>query len=362
MRPKHRPAALRVALSLVAIAIALAACGGPGPSPFTVPPSGTPSPSATAIGTRVLKPMIQGLIDRNGPPSASYVGPVTAFVVNVGWDQLQPTAFGPLAANNPIDEAILAASTLGPGMSVKIRLLTGVDSPEWVKALDGGPVSVFSAQDGVGGTIGRFWTADFGRAYDDLWKKLAARYDAVPQIREITVSRCMTVFAETFLRDTSDPSTVSNLLAAGFSVTADQACIQAEIADGAVWMHTRIGVAFNPYQEILPGGSVRVDEAFTESMMQFCRTQLGPQCVLENNSIRWPPMAGQYTEMYFAIQRLGAPISFQTATMARIGSLIATLQWAAGVGADAVELPQGYQATPPATLAAVVQALRRNPT
>ena len=135
------------------------------------------------------------------------VGPITAFVVNVTWTQLQPSPNGPLTENNPIDQAILAARALGTGVGVKIRLLTGIDAPAWVKALDGGPVSVYSTLDHVGGTIGRFWTTDFGRAYDDLWDKLAARYDAVPEVREITASRCMTVFAETFLRDTSDPTT-----------------------------------------------------------------------------------------------------------------------------------------------------------
>jgi hypothetical protein len=339
----------------------LAACGQPSPDAFTAPPSSSPSASPTAPATQNLKPIIQGLIDRDGPPSKAFVGPVTAFVVNVSWSQLQPTPGGPLTPNNPIDQAIAAATALGSGIGVKIRLLTGIDAPAWVKALDGGPVSVFSALDGQGGTIGRFWTADFGRAYDDLWEKLAAEYDAVPQVREVTVSRCMTVFAETFLRDTSDPTTVSNLLAAGFSATADQGCIQQEIADGSVWKQTRIGVAFNPYQEILPGGIVRTNEAFTESMMQYCRTELRAQCVLENNSIRWPPMGAAYTAMYASIQTLGAPISFQTATAARIGSLTQTLQWAAGVGANAVELPQGYETTPLATLGQAMTALARNP-
>jgi hypothetical protein len=346
---------------LVSFAVLLAACGGASPSPITEFPTSTPTPTPTTVSPQNLKPMIQGLIDRDGPPPKGFLGPVSAFVVNVTWSQLQPTPYGSLTPDNPIDQAIAAARALGDGVGVKIRLLTGIDAPAWVKALDGGPVSVYSTLDQVGGTIGRFWTADFGHAYDDLWDKLAAEYDSIPQIREITVSRCMTVFAETFLRDTSDPTTVGNLLAAGFSAGADQTCIQQEIADGTVWKQTRIGVAFNPYQEILPGAVVITDEAFTESMMQYCRTELGAQCVLENNSIRWPPMAGQYPEMYSSIQSLGAPISFQTATGARIGSLAQTLTWAAGIGADAVELPQGYESTPLSTLAAGAEVLQRNP-
>jgi hypothetical protein len=337
----------------------MAACGTSSPGPST---SGTPAPSATATSPQLLKPMIQGLIDRVGPPSRSLATAVSAFVVNVTWAELQPSAYGPLAAGNPIDSAITAARAFPGGMSVKIRLLTGVDAPAWVKQLDGGPVSVYSAQDHVGGTIGRFWTTDFGRAYSDLWDKLAAKYDAAPAIREITASRCMTVFAETFLRDTSDPSTVSNLLAAGFTMAADHTCIAQEIAAGTAWKHTRVGVAFNPYQEILAGGTVRTDEVFTSSMMEYCRSVLGPQCVLENNSIRWPPLDNAYTDMYAAMQALGAPISFQTATEARIGDLAQTLAWAVTTGADAVELPQGYETTPLANLTAASGLLRANRT
>jgi hypothetical protein len=305
--------------------------------------------------------MIHGLIDRGGLPPAGFSGAVTAFVADANWSDLQPTAFGPLAANNVIDQAITAARVIGGGMGVKVRLYAGLSAPSWVKALSGGPVSVFSPADGTTGTIGRFWTSDFARAYNDLWSKLSTKYDPVPEIREITASRCMTVFAETFIRDTSDATTMSNLLAAGFSSTADQACITQEIEAGKVWQHTRIGVAFNPYQAILPGGGAGVDEVFTETMMQLCRTDLGAQCVLENNSIRWPPLGGAYAQMYAAMQQLGAPISFQTAATARVGDLAQTLSWAVSVGADAVELPSGYQSQPVQVLQSFTKNLQQNP-
>jgi hypothetical protein len=348
-------------VAVVGLAALLAGCGGttqPFPTPTATP---GPTPSPTPVQAPDLKPPIQGLIDRDGPPPPGYAGAITAFVVNVTWAELQPTPDGPLTTNNPIDQAITAARALGPNMGVKIRLLAGVDDPNWVKQLDGGPVSVDSAADAVGGTIGRFWTPDFAAAYDDLWGKLAARYDSVPQIREVTVARCMTIFDETFLRDTSDPTSVANLLAAGFTISADQTCLQQEIAAGSVWKHTRIGVAFNPYQEVLPGGEQRTDEAFTQAMMAYCRTALGPQCVLENNSIRWPPMGSAYSEMYSSMSELGAPISFQTATEARIGNLTDTVTWAVSVGADAVELPEGYGGEPAQTLAGFTAKLAANP-
>jgi hypothetical protein len=347
---------------LIGLAALIAGCGKSAHPSQTLPVPSSPAASATSSPNQAdLKPMIHGLIDRGGPPPAGFSGAVTAFVADANWSDLQPTPFGPLAANNVIDQAITTARQIGGGMAVKIRLYAGLSAPSWVKALSGGPVSVYSPADHTTGTIGRFWTSDFGKAYDDLWSKLAAAYDAVPEIREITASRCMTVFAETFIRDTSDATTVSNLLAAGFSSTADQACITQEIDAGKVWRHTRIGVAFNPYQAILPGGGTGVDEVFTETMMQLCRTDLGAQCVLENNSIRWPPLGGAYAQMYAAMQRLGAPVSFQTAAAARVGDLAQTLSWAVSVGADAVELPSGYQSQPVQVLQPFTKSLQQNP-
>jgi hypothetical protein len=40
--------------------------------------------------------------------------------------------------------------------------------------------------------------------------------------------------------------------------------------------------------------------------------------------------------------RLGPPLSFQTATAARVGDLAATVQYAMGLRAASVELPAGY--------------------
>ena len=58
----------------------------------------------------------------------------------------------------------------------------------------------------------------------------------------------------------------------------------------------------------------------------------------------------------------GPPIAFQTATAARIGNLMATLDWAVGEGADAVELPEGFQQYPPDVFRDVDAKLRANPT
>jgi hypothetical protein len=79
--------------------------------------------------------------------------------------------------------------------------------------------------------------------------------------------------------------------------------------------------------------------------------------VLENNSIRTPLQAGLYAQMYSTMIHLGAPLSFQTATLARVGDLTSTIAWAVSVGANAVELPKGYTSLPLSTLTALDAAL-----
>jgi hypothetical protein len=348
-------------LVVAALVTLVTACGDSHALQPTVAPA-TPTPFPTISGSPTpasdLKPAIHGLVDRDGPPSAAYQGVVNNFVVNVHWSDIQPQP-GPLVGNNAIDQAITEARQMNtvtgqPPVGIKIRLYTGVYAPSWAKALGGGPVAV--AAGSLTGTVGRFWTNAFGSAYADVWTRLAQKYDSVPEIREITVSRCMTFYAETLIRDTSDPTTGQNLINAGFSLDADRTCITQEIDLGSVWHKTRIGMAFNPYEDVVPGLHL-TDEAFTEQMMQYCRTKLGPQCVLENNSIRFPPQAGMYALMYAAITRLGAPISFQTATLSRIGDLTETLNWAVTAGASAVELPAGYTALPVSTLGGLAAAL-----
>ncbi len=142
---------------------------------------------------------------------------------------------------------------------------------------------------------------------------------------------------------------------------ADQQCFQDEINDGRAWKHTLIGLELNPCNRIDPDGSVTKDEAFTERMMEYCRQQLGPQCVLENNSIRWPPLQGDIQKMYAKMRELGAPISFQTATPQRVGNLAATLQWALQQGAAAVELPSNYVTYNISAFDSAAAGLKANP-
>ena len=325
-----------------------------------------PSSPRTTAPSGPLKPVLKGLLDRDGQPPGQYIGAaVRGWVVKVNWKDLQTAPGAPLTANNAIDQAVAAARRLNAGnpslgLGLKLRVYTGIYAPDWAKSLGGGPVSVVDPQDQQQGTVGRFWTDDFGRAYADLEQKLAERYDGAPEVREVVVSRCTTFFAEPFIRDKGDKGSIANLLAAGFSFDADQTCHRQEIDAHKVWAQTHSDLDFSPYQNIERKGVRSVDEGFTESMMDYCRTNLGARCVLENNSIR-TPVQPNYAAMYDRMKQMGPPISFQTANPNKIGDLLATLQWAAQEGANSVELPGSYQKESPQTFTTANDTLVGNP-
>jgi hypothetical protein len=315
-----------------------------------------------------VKPVIRGLIDRQGPPAKQDLSAVHAYVVKVNWADLQPTAFGPIAADNAIDKAIARvreSDYAALGMALKLRVFAGIGAPEWAKTLDGPAVPYIDNQPGAsvaGGTIGRFWTANFGRAYADLQSKLAARYDLVPQVREITVSRCSTIFDEPFARQFGDAANVSALLNAGYTSAADEKCIVDSIAAHEVWRHTTSDVAFGPFPVIADPGGQR-DIGFTESVMSTCRTMLGVRCGLQNNSLSSDKLAdATFQQLYHRMTQLGPTIVLQTASRGRIGDAASVLAAAVTIGANAVELPAGYTGWALALLQQTNQELATNPT
>ena len=325
--------------------------GVPTSSPIESPsPQSTPTPP-------VLKPPLAGLLDRDGPPPAGFLSVMGGFVVNVHWQDVQPTRGGPIASDNAIDQAIATLHRIDPSgrMGIKVRLFAGIFAPAWAKSLDGRPVQIADSVTGASGSIGRFWTPAFGTAYDDLQAKLAAKYDSAPEIREITISRCTTVYAEPFIRDTADPVSVGALVGAGFTVAADQTCHREEVLSHQVWVHTRSDLSFNPYQVV--GAGLAPDEAFSAEMMSFCRSTLGPRCVLANNSLRTPL---QFPKLYAQIKTLGAPIAFQTAVLNKVGNLGATIDAAIALGAGSVELPAGFGSLPVSVLKSYSSRLSAN--
>jgi hypothetical protein len=320
-----------------------------------------------------IKPPTVGLIDRSKLPNSLFSagGNIDTFIVNAYWKDLQPTQDGALVHPNAIDTAISKATAAGPNFAIKIRFFAGIWAPNWAKSVGGPAFCFFDPNGGTAtcpncpagsktcGMIGRFWTADYKAAYDNIMAQLAAAYDNNPIIHDVTMSRCMTIYAEPFQRSASAQSNRAALINAGFTDTADKQCFKDQIDTANVWQRTRSSLAFNPYQDIVSTASFKGDEVFTESIMDYCRQVLGTRCVLENNSIRAPitSLGDKYASMYAHMKNLGPPITLQTATIDRIGCFMTsldcasksiaqgTLDWAVTEGANAVEMPSGYDGT-----------------
>jgi len=370
-------------MSLLVLTLVAASCSGRSPtasprqrkSGKTTPSTAVPSPSSsTPASVSGLKPEIEGLIDRCGTgakmtcpqpwsPPAGWANEVNGWVIDATWAELQPTAGGPIAPDNLIDQNLARAQQLDeqdPAMhlAVKLRIFAGVYAPEWAKNVGGAPVPIHANLGNVSGTVGRFWTDAYGSAWAQFQDELAAKYDTNPYLLDVTISRCMTVFAEPFIRDVSDKQTVMNLIGAGYTYQQDEQCQMQEIQEATVWKHTNLSLSFNPYQQINANGTTTTNEAFTEQMMEYCRQLLSTQCVLENNSISTPPNPG-YAAMYAKMKELGPPIAFQTAANKGISTNIAqTVQWGESEGATVVELPNDYgTAISPSEVAPVVPQL-----
>jgi len=312
-----------------------------------------------------LKPAIHGLLYRNGPPPASIRSMFGGYDVQgpgdygaVSWSQLQASPGGPITPDNPIDQAITdvrswnASNPEDPELLL-VRVNAGIHSPAWADDLGGSCVEVRDPDSGIQGCTPRFWTAQFGAAFYQFESELAARYDSVPEIGEVVIARDMTVYNEPLLRQIADPATVANLVAAGYSTAVDEQDQRTDIAAlGTYWKHTHVGFTFNPYQTIDPTGE---DETYTEQLMAYGRQVLGSQLVLDNDSLRVSFLqGGEYATMYAAMQRLGAPIGFQTAVLSKVGNLLTTIQGAAALGASCVELPSGFAVSGLGSLSSVV--------
>ena len=313
-----------------------------------------------------VKAPIRGLIDRQGAPKAAALAYVSGYVVKVNWADLQPVRGGEIAADNAIDRAIarVRLPDFAGRMTLKLRVVAGIGAPEWAKEIGGRPLPFLNPQTGtttLGGTIGRFWLPEFGAAYADLQAKLAAKYDGIPELREVTVSRCSTIYDELFIRQRSPVSNTTVLLGAGYTKQADQLCIKEAIDAHQVWQQTSSDVAFNPFPNVGATSGSSMDEAYTEATMDYCRAALGQRCGLENNSLSVDKLASTtYQQMYAHMSALGGTLPLQTATVDRIGSWPAALDGAIAIGATSVELPAGYQKWPAGSLAPLAQRIARS--
>ena len=292
-----------------------------------------------AVSAKVakVKPLIIGLIDKGSqqPYETAQPFPVTdtaevasdpdtfaGIVVNVSWAQLEPSMdqwdFAPLDASLAAVSAYNAANASEP-LTVKLRVWGGYTAPEWAKALDGAPITVpGDSERPAGGTLGRYWSADYVAQWTNLQMALAKRYDPDPLVREVAVTSCNTASAEPFVMDAA---TGVALTAAGWTSADQQQCLDGALGNYSAWHKTAVDFTFNTFSTVSPTGSRSPDFTVTAGIMSACAvselTGALPVCILDNHGLTDTVTAQQspvYDEIDSLWQQFGhdVPVDFQT--------------------------------------------------
>jgi hypothetical protein len=373
------PTIMRTILAALAIA-STAACSlptvavDPPSSPSDAPSSSPSAPDAPPPSPKANGPKqpLSGLVDMQyigwhnteGTEPTFTMDNVNAFpgvfggiVVNATWDALQPSQDGALDFSS-VDAALAQIRTYNAAhpnapLGAKLRVYQGTSAPAWAKALAGGAVDIQRNPQGCPSgdcplTVGRYWSPEFIAAWRAFQDKLAARYDSEPIIRHVAVTSCAPQTDEPFV-PTSDATSKANLVAAGYSDAAEQACLAGAIDDYAAWKNTVVDYSFNVFVKVAGG----TDATFPVSVMTDCKTRLGDRCVLDNHALVSPLRAADQP-IYDAMVSLGGPISFQTEAPKGFGC-----RWSAvvargvSIGASSIEVwpaanLQGFDSLAPA--------------
>ncbi len=326
-----------------------------------------------------IKPQIGGLLIRhfnewiayhtiNDADSLKYT---PGFVVDVNWSDLQSYKNAPINPNI-IDTAISFVQQVNAmypdlNLHLKIRLYCGCFSPAWV--INSNPLF---HKPGVGyentpqsdTIMACWWKKDFLKDFKDLEKKLAAKYDTVKVLEEVTTSACGTFSAETIVHQFSGQTTGSNsknnavylyniqhALAAGFTNNADINAQKTSMDAMHAWKHTRVEFIFDSYEYINSDTTVTLRNDISKQLIDYFITSFGKQAVLGNNSIRQSTdsayLPGGITYDLFEYmsdyrKNNNIPLTFQTALIDRVGNLPATIQECINFNAGCVELPDGF--------------------
>jgi len=233
-----------------------------------------------------------------------------AVVVNAIWKYLEPKRgkydFSSIGKTLSAIRAYNAKHGSHP-LSAKLRIFGGPFAPDYVKKLNGGPVTVKPGR-GPRVEIGLFWTKEYGDRFAALIARLARRYDNDSLIREVCVSTAASLTAEPFIAPLNRQSN-PKLRAKGFNDDRYRKAIRRALDDYRVWKHTAIDFPFNIF--IATDKRWTPDAEFTITLMKDFRRQYGKRAVISNHGLAAPLSRGSRL-IYPAIRELGGHIAFQT--------------------------------------------------
>jgi hypothetical protein len=276
-----------------------------------------------------------GIPDNIGDISALPIGIFDVAVVNVTWRQLESApGFLTTAAIDEVLETVRNYNERNPAtpLSLRLRVWSGSEAPDWAKDLGGAPVAV--EQHNRLATIGRFWSDTYRQAWHQLQSGLAKRYDNEPLIHEVTMTSCASISSEPFVLPT-DKFSIENLQSAGFTDRAYQNCLMEAWRDYELWGATRIEYPFNPFRGI-DSGQLIINWDFSIAVMNAWRRQMGERGVLSNYDLK-SPLGNRIVPIYEHMKSLGGPIELQLFAPKNL-DLEASVAYGISLGASVIEL------------------------
>lgn len=319
----------------------------------------------TVVQSILPKPQLSGNATRQADwldtvrPNIDYLKAVQAVVIKVDWKDLQNEK-GELTPQTPdayISWADRMNKTYGLHIRFKLRIVPGVEAPDYVKKSVGTFILTNAGYESVAGLQGRdsncvkFWKPEFMPYWEDFQKKLAAKYDGNEFIAEVVNSATSTATGESLIRAVANAggglTRKQSYLAAGYTVDADYKAVTASIDVMAkYWKRTNVGMAITIWENI-SSSKVTKDITKSQSVAEYLCKTFGSRAVLGNNGLGtngW--QAGgddlQLASYFQSLQKTyNNGIYYQTAAP---GSMITTMKGVLDLGlqygCSLVELPQ----------------------
>ena len=171
-------------------------------------------------------------------------------------------------------------------LGIKLRVWGGFTAPIWVKEINGAPITV-TGQNAVDPgsyapqTIGRFWTADYINAWQNLQNALATKYDGMAIIRGISQTAGAYATDEPFVPLQTNAAVSSNpadgtvnqiaqLQMGGYNDAGEMLTLRAAIADYYQWSTTPLDYTLNEFH-LFDSGNELADGNFTLAVLQQAR-------------------------------------------------------------------------------------------
>ena len=235
---------------------------------------------------------------------APYKNSFSEIVLNVTWAQLETSegSYDTSFIDSNIQQVNQFNAAYQTDIGIKLRVWGGFTAPTWAKDINGAAITV-TGQNAVDPgsyvpqTIGRFWSADYINAWQNLQSQLAGKYDGMSIIRGMSQTAGAYATDEPFvpLRTaaavSSNPADgtvnqIAQLQMGGYHDAAEMLTLRAAIADYSQWSTTPLDYTMNSFH-LFDSGNELYGGSFTLAVMQQARNS-GRIVQAGNHALRDP--------------------------------------------------------------------------